>query len=209
MMCWRCCSLWIFWKSINTGIHRILDSFLNRCRAVPHHGWDSHKIPQIKESWANAWVGRKKQIGKEEKEGERLVTMQASAFMSFQCSLSHKGLLAEICCLWFFIEFWIGPIRGICLHKRETFGQGLSKAQTSMSQLTVEVCQRCSLLPNSCNSEPNRCVWGCTKSNIWCLKSLEVIFHFRHFPKVPFSTRNTVILPHFVKDSPGCYLNLV
>lgn len=137
----------------------------------------------------------KEETDRERRDGERerLVTMQASAFMSFQCSLSHKGLLAEICRLRFFIEFWIGPIRGICLHKRETFGQGLSKAQTSMSQLTVVVCQRCSFLPNSCNSEPNRCAWGCTKSNIWCLKSLEVVFHFRHFPKVTFSTSTSTM----------------
>lgn len=117
-MCWRYCSLWIFRKSINTGIHRILESFLNRCKAVPYHSWDGHKnylklkdVGQILE-----WEGR------EEEEGERREREQASAFMSFQCSLSHKGLLAEICRLWFFIEFWIGPIGGICLHKRETFG---------------------------------------------------------------------------------------
>lgn len=36
-------------------------------------------------------------MGKMEEEGERRVRMQASAFMSFQPSLSHKGLLREIC----------------------------------------------------------------------------------------------------------------
>ena len=164
-----------FLKSVNTGIQRILEIFLNAAKAVPHHGWDCHKTPQIKGCWANTGVGRgdegadRKKI---EKERTRRVRIQASAFMSFQSSLSNKGLHREICRLWFFIQFWIGPIGGICLHKRETFGLGLSQAQTSMSQLSAAPCQRRSFLPNSCNSEPNRCAWGCSKSNTWCLKRL-------------------------------------
>lgn len=132
--------------------------------------------------WATR-EGRRGQIGKMKKEGGRRARMQASAFMSFQFSLSHKGLLREICCLWFFIEFWIGPIGGICLHKRETFGLGLSQAQTSMSQLSAAACQRCSFLPDSGNSELTRCAWGCSKSNAWCLKSLVGGVFFIGFPK--------------------------
>lgn len=125
-----------------------------------------------------------------EKEGERRVRTQANAFMSFQSSLSHKGLLREICRLWFFIQFWIGPIGRICLHKRETFGLELSEAQTSMSQLSATACQRCSFLPNSCNPEPNLCARGCSKTNAWCLKSLVGgrLYFFYRLPKTQEQT---------------------
>lgn len=163
---WRCC-LWIFLKSINMGIHRILEIFLNAAELSLTTAETVTKRLKLKDvgqtlEWEE---GTRGQIGKIEKERTRRERMQASAFMSFQSSLSNKGLHREICRLWFFIQFWIGPIGGICLHKRETFGLGLSQAQTSMSQLSAAACQRRSFLPNSCNSEPNRCAWGCSKSN--------------------------------------------
>lgn len=58
------------------------------------------------------WGGRERggrREGADRRNGkrkERRARMRASAFMSFQSSLSHsEGLLTEICRLWFFIEF--------------------------------------------------------------------------------------------------------
>lgn len=145
-----------FLKSINMGIHGILESRPSPCTA------NKKDVGQTLE-----WVKREGKIKKEESEASENGSQFFHVLPVLSLSLPHKGLLREICRLWFFIEFWIGPIGGICLHKRKTFGLGLSKAQTSMSQLSAAACQRCSFLPT-----PN---WNwrarsCRKSNPLCFE---------------------------------------
>lgn len=85
------------------GIHRILEGFLNGAElSLTTTVTEYLKLRDVGQTLGE---GRRGQIGKIKKEGERRVRMQASAFMSFQSCFSHKGLLREICRLWFFIEF--------------------------------------------------------------------------------------------------------
>lgn len=83
------------------GIYRILKSFRNTAELSLITNEIVTKYLKLKDVGQRLKWEKKRGGGgrweKIEKEGERRVRTQANAFMSFQSSLSHKGLLREIC----------------------------------------------------------------------------------------------------------------
>lgn len=64
----------------------------------------------------------------------------------------------------------LAPAAGICLLRRETFGQELSGGQLSVSWLSATACQRSLFLPNSCKGEQGR--RAASETGTRCLNSL-------------------------------------
>lgn len=79
--------------------------------------------------------------------------------------LTHKGFLGESAAFAPRGDSRIGRGAGICLHKRETFGQGLSQAQTSVSQRSAADCQRLrALRASSCKFYHSSSMFGSTEA---------------------------------------------
>lgn len=84
-------------------------------------------------------------------------------------ALKRGGLPREIA-LRFFTGLRAGSAAGICLLRRETFGQELSDGQLSVSWLSATACQRSLFLPNSCKSEQGR--RAASETSTRCFNSL-------------------------------------